>query len=79
MSTALDLFCQQGLARTSLTDIAKAADLTRGAICWHFKNKEELFVTLWEELCAPSPTSSTPASTKRSRTPSASCGSSSRR
>ncbi|MFM5878094.1 TetR family transcriptional regulator [Aeromonas sanarellii] len=53
MSTALDLFCQQGLARTSLTDIAKAADLTRGAIYWHFKNKEELFVTLWEELCAP--------------------------
>ena len=53
MSTALDLFCQQGLARTSLTDIAKATDLTRGAIYWHFKNKEELFVTLWEELCAP--------------------------
>ena len=53
MSTALDLFCQQGLAKTSLTDIAKAVDLTRGAIYWHFKNKEELFVTLWEELCAP--------------------------
>lgn len=53
MSTALNLFCQQGLAKTSLTDIAKAADLTRGAIYWHFKNKEELFVSLWEELCAP--------------------------
>ena len=53
MSTALNLFCQQGLAKTNLTDIAKAADLTRGAIYWHFKNKEELFVTLWEELCAP--------------------------
>ena len=53
MGTALNLFCQQGLAKTNLTDIAKAADLTRGAIYWHFKNKEELFVTLWEELCAP--------------------------
>lgn len=53
MSTALNLFCQQGLAKTSLTDIAHAADLTRGAIYWHFKNKEELFVSLWEELCAP--------------------------
>ncbi|MGL4893183.1 MAG: TetR family transcriptional regulator, partial [Aeromonas veronii] len=37
MSTALDLFCSQGLAKTSLTDIARAADLTRGAIYWHFK------------------------------------------
>ena len=32
MGTALNLFCQQGLAKTNLTDIAKAADLTRGAI-----------------------------------------------
>lgn len=53
MSTALDLFCSQGLAKTSLTDIARAAGLTRGAIYWHFKNKEELFFSLWEELCQP--------------------------
>ncbi|HDX8364220.1 TPA: TetR family transcriptional regulator [Aeromonas veronii] len=53
MSTALDLFCSQGLAKTSLTDIARAADLTRGAIYWHFKNKDELFISLWEELCSP--------------------------
>ena len=53
MSTALDLFCSRGLAKTSLTDIAHAAELTRGAIYWHFKNKEELFTSLWEELCAP--------------------------
>ncbi|MGY3886210.1 TetR family transcriptional regulator [Aeromonas aquatica] len=53
MSTALTLFCQQGLAKTSLTDIANAAELTRGAIYWHFKNKEELFISLWEELCSP--------------------------
>lgn len=53
MSTALDLFCSQGLAKTSLTDIARAADLTRGAIYWHFKNKDELFISLWKELCSP--------------------------
>ena len=28
-------------------------ELTRGAIYWHFKNKEELFGSLWEELCQP--------------------------
>ena len=53
MATALGLFCQQGLATTSLTDIAKAAGVTRGAIYWHFKDKEELFVALWQEMCAP--------------------------
>lgn len=53
MATALDLFCRHGLAKTSLTDIAQTADLSRGAIYWHFRNKEELFVSLWEELCAP--------------------------
>ncbi|QFI53984.1 TetR family transcriptional regulator [Aeromonas simiae] len=53
MNTALDLFCRHGLAKTSLSDIAQAADLSRGAIYWHFKNKDELFASLWEELCAP--------------------------
>ena len=53
MSTALDLFCQQGLARTSLTDIAKATDLTRGAIYWHFQNKVDLFQAMLERLHLP--------------------------
>ena len=53
METALGLFCEQGLARTSLTDIARAAGLTRGAIYWHFKNKSELFIDLWQEFCHP--------------------------
>lgn len=50
---ALELFCRQGLARTSSTDIAKAAGVTRGAIYWHPKDKEELFAALWQELCLP--------------------------
>ncbi len=53
MATALGLFCQQGLATTNLTDIARAAGVTRGAIYWHFKDKEELFFSLWDEMCAP--------------------------
>ncbi|QQQ12338.1 TetR family transcriptional regulator [Aeromonas media] len=52
MGTALNLFCQQGLAKTNLTDIAKAADLTRGAIYWHFKNKEELCAPLSHQIDA---------------------------
>ena len=53
MSMALELFCRQGLARTSLTDIARAAGVTRGAIYWHFKNKSGLFIDLWQEFCQP--------------------------
>lgn len=53
MTEALGLFCQQGVATTSLSDIARAAGVTRGAIYWHFKDKEELFLALWHEMCAP--------------------------
>ena len=53
MMEALGLFCQQGVATTSLSDIARAAGVTRGAIYWHFKDKEELFLALWHEMCAP--------------------------
>lgn len=49
MTTALNLFCQRGLVRTSLCDVAKAAGVTRGAIYWHFRNKSELFIQIWEE------------------------------
>ena len=53
MNTALELFCRQGIARTSLVDIARAAGVTRGAIYWHFKDKDELFTALWQEVCLP--------------------------
>lgn len=33
---------RQGLSRTSLHEIASAAGMTRGAIYWHFKDKEAL-------------------------------------
>lgn len=53
LDTALKLFCEQGITETSLTDIATLAGVTRGAIYWHFKNKNELFINLWDEFCEP--------------------------
>ncbi|MFM2485887.1 TetR family transcriptional regulator [Celerinatantimonas yamalensis] len=53
LDTALKLFCEQGMTETSLTDIATTAGVTRGAIYWHFKNKNDLFITIWEEFCEP--------------------------
>lgn len=53
MDAALCLFSQHGVSRTSLVDIARQSDVTRGAIYWHFCNKEELFSALWQEFCGP--------------------------
>ncbi|WP_315708084.1 multidrug efflux transporter transcriptional repressor AcrR [Brenneria uluponensis] len=47
MDAALHLFSECGVSSTSLSDIAIAAGVTRGAIYWHFKNKAELFDEIW--------------------------------
>jgi TetR/AcrR family acrAB operon transcriptional repressor len=48
LDAAVQEFCEHGVAATSLTDIATAAGVTRGAIYWHFKNKVDLFNEVWE-------------------------------
>jgi len=40
----------RGIARTSLLDVAREAGVTRGAVYWHFENKEHILRTLWEDL-----------------------------
>ncbi|AJC65523.1 MULTISPECIES: multidrug efflux transporter transcriptional repressor AcrR [Dickeya] len=47
MDAAMRLFSEYGVSSTSLSDIATAAGVTRGAIYWHFKNKAELFDEIW--------------------------------
>lgn len=51
MLAALDTFYKKGIARTSLNEIAQAAGVTRGALYWHFKNKEDLFDALFQRIC----------------------------
>ena len=51
MLAALDTFYKKGIARTSLNEIAQAAGVTRGALYWHFKNKENLFDALFQRIC----------------------------
>jgi TetR/AcrR family acrAB operon transcriptional repressor len=50
LDTAEKVFWEQGVAATSLTDIAAAAGLTRGAIYWHFANKLDLFNALCDRI-----------------------------
>ena len=49
LKKALAVFSKKGYASTTLQDIASEADVTRGAIYWHFGSKAELYNTLVEE------------------------------
>lgn len=42
MNVAIDCFAKYGYAATSIDRIAKAAGVTKGALYYHFKDKEEL-------------------------------------
>lgn len=53
LDAAEDMFHAQGVARTSLSEIAQAADVTRGAIYWHFRNKTDLFDAMCERIRLP--------------------------
>lgn len=43
LDAAFKLFLENGYDRTSLEEICKLAQVTRGAAYWHFKNKYEIF------------------------------------
>ncbi|HEY2628099.1 MAG TPA: TetR family transcriptional regulator [Usitatibacter sp.] len=47
------VFHDRGVANSSLEEIAAEADLTRGAIYWHFKDKAELFDAMMQRVALP--------------------------
>ncbi|WP_368540619.1 acrEF/envCD operon transcriptional regulator [Enterobacter soli] len=49
IEAAIGQFATRGVANTTLTDIADAARVTRGAIYWHFSSKSEIFNAIWEQ------------------------------
>ncbi|MGB7876325.1 MAG: TetR family transcriptional regulator, partial [Anaerolineales bacterium] len=49
LKIALAAFSKKGYAATTLEDIAREAEVTRGAIYWHFGSKAELYNTLIRE------------------------------
>lgn len=50
MQAALTVFYRQGVTRATLQEIAQEAGVTRGALYWHFKNKEDLFEAMFEHF-----------------------------
>ena len=53
MDAAEDVFNESGYSNTTLNEIAEAAGVTRGAIYWHFKNKEDLFQAMCLRIRVP--------------------------
>ena len=53
LDAAERVFYDKGVAHASLEDIAAAAEVTRGAIYWHFKDKGELFDAMMHRVVLP--------------------------
>jgi AcrR family transcriptional regulator len=49
LNQAMRLFLEKGYHGTSINDITQAVGLTKGAIYWHFKSKENLLRRVMEE------------------------------
>jgi TetR/AcrR family acrAB operon transcriptional repressor len=50
---ARGVFAKRGVSQTTMEHIATAAGVTRGAIYGHFKNKNDLFFSMREQLALP--------------------------
>ncbi len=50
MKAAIKIFSSKGYNKATFVDIAAAANVTRGAVYWHFKSKAELYISLSKEF-----------------------------
>lgn len=53
VDAARTVFLERGVSRSTLEHIASQANVTRGAVYWHFKNKTEIFHAIREQVFLP--------------------------
>jgi len=53
LEAAINVFVTRGFVKSTLEEIAVQANVTRGAVYWHFKNKHDIFEALHEKLHQP--------------------------
>lgn len=53
LQAAMSLFMRRGYARTSVTQIASKAGVSRAAVFWHFSDKDTLFRAAAKEFVEP--------------------------
>lgn len=46
----VNLFCEKGIQKTSIDEIAKNAGVAKGTIYLYFKNKDEIIFAIWDML-----------------------------
>jgi AcrR family transcriptional regulator len=51
-AVAVELFAEHGYDKTSLREIAERLDVTKAALYYHFNTKEDIVVSLFEDLIA---------------------------
>jgi AcrR family transcriptional regulator len=51
LDAAIQTIAKQGFAQTSVQDIADAAKLSKGAVHYHFENKDDLIKCVLEQCC----------------------------
>ncbi len=49
----MNLFANRGFHETSMSEVARAAQVSKALIFWHFKTKEELFLAVLNRLLEP--------------------------
>ena len=53
MKASMQLFANRGFHETSMSEVAREAQVSKALIFWHFKTKEELFVAVLNRLLEP--------------------------
>jgi TetR/AcrR family transcriptional regulator, acrAB operon repressor len=53
LKAATQLFAGRGFHETSMSEVARAARVSKALIFWHFKTKEELFLAVLNRLLEP--------------------------
>lgn len=53
VNAARAVFLVRGVSKSTLEHIATQAEVTRGAVYWHFKNKAEIFHAIREQVFLP--------------------------
>lgn len=53
LEAAIEAFLERGVANTTLEQVARRAGVTRGAVYWHFQDKNDLFCALIDRVRLP--------------------------
>lgn len=71
LTSAITLFARRGILATTMAELARAINMTPGALYWHFPTKEDLLLAAIEELNERYLTSFNPAMTEMMTWPAA--------